>query len=153
MSSNEEQESLKDIINQRLREIETKSKDFPFVDENTAVFLMGKLNAANSKSIVIDAQKKHSLLVFSFGKADCIYIPEFQFQKHGTGVMPVVPELCKILSGLNDWGVFDWLTSYSEDLQCTPADAIHDQELIDDLVYLAGLFSSESRLSHLSYNV
>lgn len=151
MSRKEEEVSLKDIINQKLREIETKSKDIPFVDEDTAVLLMGKMNAANSTSTVIDAHQKHRLFVFSFGKTDCIYIPKFQFKTNGTGVMPVVPTLCEILSGLNDWGVFDWLTSYSADLECTPADAIHNEELIDDLVYLAGLFSSESRLCHLSY--
>ncbi|MDW6017535.1 hypothetical protein SBW85_07060 [Vibrio plantisponsor] len=81
MSSNEEQESLKDIINQRLREIETKSKDFPFVDENTAVLLMGKLNAANSKSIVIDAKKNTPCLFFRSEKLIAFTFRSFNLKK------------------------------------------------------------------------
>jgi hypothetical protein len=61
-----------------------------------------------------------------------------------------VEKLCHILDELNDWGVYKWLTTHDEDLECTPAQAISRPELEEDLLYLAGVFKSESTLRGLN---
>lgn len=136
---------------QRLNDIEARASEYPLVTPKDASRLLGELSATNPSRLVATLKAEHKLFAFNFGDAKSVQVPAFQF-KPDLGVFSVVPKLCRILSGLNDWGVYHWFTTYSPDLDCSPAEALAISELGDDLVYLAGLFKSSSTLRELSFD-
>ncbi|WED25800.1 hypothetical protein L3V77_12180 [Vibrio sp. DW001] len=68
------------------------------------------------------------MFAFSFGDDNNLKIPAFQFSTIGRGIVKVVPDLFQILQGINDYGVFQWLTAQDTDLSCTPAEAILSED-------------------------
>lgn len=139
------------LIAKDLNEIEARAKDFPLLTAKQAAILFGEVSAANPSRLVAKLKKESKLLGFYFGNSRNIQIPAFQFDTERLGVYKPVKKLCHIFDGLNDWGVYKWLTTYSDDLECTPAQALSRPELEEDLLYLAGLFKSQSTLRDLTF--
>ncbi len=120
-----------------------------FISSQKAYEILG-ISGAENPSLELSKMKKDSkVLAFVFPPSPHIQIPDFQF--NDKGIHPIVPQLCKILDGLNDIGVYRWLNSYCEDLRCKPYQAIDHPFLHNDLIYLAGLFKSHSTLRYLSH--
>ncbi|CCN40124.1 hypothetical protein VIBNIFTn2_120106 [Vibrio nigripulchritudo FTn2] len=139
------------LIAKDLNDIEARTSDYPLTSAKHAAVLYGEMNSANPSRLVAKLKKEFKILGFYFGNSRNIQIPIFQFDTDSLGVYETVPKLCRIFDDLNDWGVYKWLTSFDEDLECTPAQAIRRPELEDDLLYLAGLFKSASTLRELSF--
>lgn len=134
-----------------LNEIEARVTDYPMCSPADAAKYLGELTATNPSRLVAKAKQEKRLFAFTFGNAKTVQIPTFQFNMHTLGVYDSVPRLCGILSNLNDWGVYQWLTTFSDDLEMTPAKALSEKSVWDDMYYLAGLFKSESTFRDLSY--
>lgn len=81
-----------------------------------------------------------------------VQLPVFQFNQSVLKPWEPVKQLCELFSGLNDWSVYDWMTSFNDDLETTPALALQKTELHDDLIDLAGLYRNESRNVHLRFS-
>ncbi|GLQ71238.1 hypothetical protein [Vibrio penaeicida] len=139
------------LIAKDLNEIEARAKDYPLIQAKQAATMFGELGAANPSRLVGKLKKEHKIIGFYFGNSRNIQIPVFQFDPINLGVYPPVEKLCRMLDGLNDWGVYKWLTTFDEDLECTPAQALSQPKLEGDLLYLAGLFKSESTLASLDF--
>ncbi|MEZ8651874.1 hypothetical protein AB6D92_23305 [Vibrio splendidus] len=139
------------LIAKDLNEIEARAKNFPLITAKQASVLFGEVSAANPSRLVAKLKKEMKLLGFYFGNSRNIQIPAFQFDTERLGVYKPVERLCHIFDGLNDWGVYKWLTTHNDDLECTPAQAISRPELGEDLLYLAGLFKSQSTLRDLTF--
>lgn len=138
-------------IAKSLNAIEDRVQQFPLLTPKQASMFLGDLASRNPSRTVNKAKEDGSIFVFYFGNTRTAQIPAFQFNTESLGVYDVVPRLTKTLEGLNDWGVYSWFTTKSEDLDCTPAEAVSKPELYDELRYLAGLFKSDSTLRDLSF--
>lgn len=139
------------LIAKQLNDIETLASQYPLLTAKQATAMFGDLSTRSVSRTINTACQEDRLFVFYFGDAKNAQIPEFQFNVETLGVHEVVPRLCKVLKGINDWAVYKWFSSYSEDLGCTPANAIERKERWDDLVYLAGIFASSCNLRDLNY--
>ncbi len=139
------------LIAKQLNDIEALTSHYPLLTAKQATAMLGDLSARSVSRTINTACQEGRLFVFYFGDAKNAQIPEFQFNVETLGVHEVVPRLCKVLRGINDWAVYKWFSSYSEDLGCTPANAIERKECWDDLVYLAGIFASSCNLRELNY--
>jgi hypothetical protein len=139
------------LIARQLNRIEALTKEFPLVSAKQAVYLLGDLSATNPSRVINTAKQANRLFAFNFGDSKSTQVPVFQFDPEKLGVYKPVPELCRILDGLNDWGVYQWLTTTHDDLGCSPANALSRPEMEADLLFLAGLFKSDSTLRELSY--
>lgn len=137
-------------IAQQLNEIETRTENYPLLSAKDAAKLYGDFRSTNPSRVVSNAKQANEIFAFNFGNSKNVQVPAFQF-KPQLGVYAAVPKLCRILSGLNDWGVYHWFTSEAEDLGCTPADALAKPDLEGDLLYLAGLFKNDSTFRSLSF--
>ena len=132
--------------------LDERITQFPLVSLEEAVCLLGYRDDEDALHLVNEAKKNHQLFAFNFfndGKP--VGIPLFQIDFDKAQVFAVVPKLCAMLSQLNDIGVYCWLTSFDEDLGCTPAEAFQNPEKEDTLMYLAGLFVSDSTLRNLDF--
>ncbi|EOA6542222.1 TPA: hypothetical protein ACGU7E_003450 [Vibrio vulnificus] len=138
-------------IAKSLNAIEDRVQQFPLLTPKQASIFLGDLASRNPSRTVNKAKEEGNIFVFYFGNTRTAQIPAFQFNTENLGVYDVVPRLTKALEGLNDWGVYSWFTTKSEDLDCTPAEAVSKPELYDELRYLAGLFKSDSTLRDLSF--
>ncbi|QCZ95443.1 hypothetical protein [Salinimonas iocasae] len=138
---------------QALNTIEKKVTDFPLVTPKQATQLLGMFASSNPSRDIGKLVKENKLLGFSFGEAKVLQLPAFQIDDKKLKVWPPVHRLCELLSGLNDWAVYDWLTTDNDDLGTTPADALKRSELYDDLLDVAGLFLNENKHAHLSFSV
>ncbi len=138
-------------IAQQLNQIEELSKTYPLVSAKSAANLRGDIGVKNASRTINLAHSENQLFVFYFGNGKTAQVPTFQFDLENLGVYEVVPRLCEILSGLNDWAVYKWFATHSEDLGYTPAEALKHSESWSDLKYLAGIFKSTSTLRDLSY--
>ncbi|MEF1281768.1 hypothetical protein QTO05_22085 [Vibrio fortis] len=136
----------KRLITKKLNEIEARTSEYPFISAKQAADLLGDVNATNPSRLIAQLKKERKIIGFYFGNSSEIQIPAFQFNRSSLGVHKPVEKLCHTLDHLNDWGVYKWLTTYDEDLKCTPAQAISRPALEKDLLYLAGIFKSESTL-------
>lgn len=134
------------LIARKLNEIEAKKNEYPLVTAEQAAALFGEVDTSNPSRLVAKLKKELKIIGFYFGNSHNIQIPAFQFDLARLGVHKPVSKLCHILDGLNDWGVYKWLTTHNADLECTPAQAISRPELEEDLLYLAGMFKSDSTL-------
>jgi len=139
------------VLAQSLNAIEKRVAEFPLVSPKEAAMLMGEVNSTNASRTISAARDQKRIFAFTFGDSKATQVPAFQFNATALKVWQPVPELAQILSGLNDWGVYSWFTTHNYDLECTPAEALGRPDLYEDLVYLAGLFKSESTLAHLSF--
>lgn len=138
-------------IAKSLNAIEERAKQFPLLSPKQAAILLGDIANKNPSRTINKAKEDGELFVFYFGNAKTAQIPSFQFNTNTLGVWEVIPKLVKTLGGLNDWGVYSWFTTESDDLGCTPAEAVSKPETYNDLRYLAGLFKSESTLRDLDF--
>lgn len=139
------------LIAKSLNEIEARTSDYPLITAKQAAALYGEVSAVNSSRLITKLKKELKIIGFYFGNSRSIQIPAFQFDMVSLGVHKPVERLCHILDGLNDWGVYKWLTTHNDDLGCTPAQAINRPELAEDLLYLASIFKSESTLRDLTF--
>ncbi len=138
------------LIAEDLKEIEARTNKYPLIPAKQAAIFLGEVNITNPSRLVAKLKKELKIIGFYFGNSRKIQIPAFQFDMINLGVYKPVEKLCHILDELNDWGVYKWLTTHDEDLECTPAQAISRPELEEDLLYLAGVFKSESTLRGLN---
>lgn len=138
------------LIAKDLKEIEARTNKYPLIPAKQAAIFLGEVNITNPSRLVAKLKKELKIIGFYFGNSRKIQIPAFQFDMINLGVYKPVEKLCHILDELNDWGVYKWLTTHDEDLECTPAQAISRPELEEDLLYLAGVFKSESTLRGLN---
>lgn len=143
----------KDIMTAQLNNIKQRAIEFPLITPTDAVGFLGNITTKNPSEFILREKEKLQLFAFNFGDSESIEVPLFQFNPVNNAVYNVVPKLCRILNGLNDFGVYIWFTTVSDDLKCTPAEAIKNPELEDDLIFLAGLFYSNSQLSDLDFTV
>ncbi|MPY24535.1 hypothetical protein [Shewanella sp. YLB-07] len=134
-----------------LNRIETKERNYPLVIPAKATLLLGHGENANPSRIITRLKDDRELFAFSFGQARSVRIPIFQVDLEKMKVWHIIPTLSRILAGLNDWGVYDWFTTYSEDLDAAPADCLDDKDKFDDLIILAGLFKSNSIQGNLRF--
>lgn len=134
-----------------LNEIEERTTQFPLFSPKQAAVLLGDVTSKNPSRTINKAKEDGELFVFYFGNTKTAQVPSFQFNTRTLGVWKIIPKLAKTLKGLNDWGVYSWFTTDSDDLGCTPAEAVSKPEAYDDLTYLAGLFKSESTLRDLNF--
>ncbi|MDA0383557.1 hypothetical protein [Vibrio owensii] len=134
-----------------LNDIESRVSEYPMCSVATAAKLLGEVTTKNPSRVIATARKENKIFAFTFGSAKNIQVPFFQFNTKKLGVYEPVPELCRILSGLNDWGVYQWLTTHSADLETAPAVALKHESLWDDLLLLAGLFKSQNTYRDLSF--
>ncbi|MDO6706956.1 hypothetical protein [Photobacterium sp. 1_MG-2023] len=139
------------MIASALNEIEARTEQYPLLSASAATNLLGEFQASNPSRVISQASQARRLFAFNFGDAKTVQVPAFQFDTKHLGVWKAVPELCQTLNGLNDWGVYQWLTSVSDDLGCTPAEALQKPELEADLLYLASLYKADSTFNDLSY--
>ena len=137
---------------QALNTIEKKVTEFPLVTPKQATTLLGMFASSNPSRDIGKLVKQNKLLGFSFGEAKVLQLPAFQIDDKELKVWPPVHRICELLSNLNDWAVYDWLTTDNDDLGTTPADALKRAELYDDLLDVAGLFRNENKHAHLSFS-
>lgn len=138
-------------LTQQLNEIESRVEHFPLLAPKQACLLMGDMSPSNPSRNIDKFKKDGRLLVFSFGDTKKAQIPAFQFDIEHQTLWPAIPRLCTLFSTLSDWGVYQWFTTFDEDLQCSPADALSQPEKLDDLLDVAGLFLNTSQLRELSF--
>lgn len=134
-----------------LNEIEERASQYPMCSVAQAAKLLGDINTKNPSRVIATAKKEHRLFAFTFGNAKSVQVPFFQFNTESLGVYKPIPTLCRILDGINDWGTYQWLTTHSDDLETTPAEAVKHKSLHEDLIILAGLFKSQTTFSDLSF--
>ncbi|WP_052125078.1 hypothetical protein [Vibrio sinaloensis] len=133
---------------------EEETKRFPLLTETQAAKYLGGAASTNPSAFLLKAKQEKQLFVFYFDDPDVALIPEFQFNPSTHTIYPSVPRLCQLLEGLNDYGVYIWLIHHDEDLGASPAEVLgttENEQLQDDLFYLAGLFKSESTLQQLNF--
>lgn len=138
-------------LTQQLNEIESKVERFPLLAPKQACLLMGDMSPSNPSRIIDKFKKDGRLLVFSFGDTKKAQIPAFQFDIERQTLWPAIPRLCALFSTLSDWGIYQWFTTFDEDLQCSPAKALALPDKLDDLLDVAGLFLNTSQLRELSF--
>ena len=138
---------------QTLNTIEKKITEFPLVTPKQATQLLGMFASSNPSRDIGKLVKQNKLFGFSFGESKVLQLPAFQFDDKELKAWPPVNRLCELLSNLNDWAVYDWLTTDNDDLGTTPAEALKRPDLYDDLLDIAGLYRNENKHAHLSFNV
>lgn len=138
---------------QTLNAIEKKVDDFPLVTPRQATKLLGMFASTNPSRDIGRLINENKLFGFSFGESKVLQLPAFQFNTAELKPWVPVSRLCELLHELNDWAVYDWMTTYNEDLGTTPAHALAIPDLYDDLIDIAGLYRNENKHAHLYYPV
>ncbi len=138
-------------IVQQLNAIEDKVYEYPLITPKEATRLLGMFSATNPSRDIAHLVKSQKLFGFSFGETKTLQIPAFQFNTSDFKIWEPVSRLCGLLGDLNDWAVYDWMTTFDDDLETTPALALQEPDKYADLIDLAGLYRNENKHAHLSY--
>ncbi|GAM55644.1 hypothetical protein JCM19231_2996 [Vibrio ishigakensis] len=143
-----EYSSLQYKLVQDLNSIERRAEEYPLLSPQNVGELCRLPNPSYDVFKLIREQK---LLSFTFGESNTFLLPEFQFNLASNETWEPVPYLCVLFAEVSDWIAFEWFTTYTADLGMTPAAALQNTHLHEELADLAGLYVGECRCAHLSF--
>lgn len=143
-------EHFDSVLKMQKTRLARRSIAYPLLSPQEALATMlVKGEISNFDQFALNEKSKNRLFAFSLNDYGPLLLPTFQFDTDKKSVLPIVPQLCLALSGLNDLTVYFWLTSFDNDLQSTPAECLKDKSTYELLLDVASLFKNESTFTHL----
>ncbi|PKF48809.1 hypothetical protein [Enterovibrio nigricans] len=132
------------------KRLERRILSYPLISPEEALNEIRAIDNIGDPNEFFQKEKnKNRLLVFNLANDGYLLLPKFQFHSNSHGVLPIIPQLCTALCGLNDLSVYFWLTSYDDDLKGAPADYLKDTNSHDFILDLAYLLRNTLTFRHL----